>query len=168
MNGTSALFQGRWRGDGRPSRHLRRSQRNTRQHCRRGVAISLQYGLPRTVSWAGREWNLVQDAWWWAVDQLPLGGIKRDQGLMRPSVKMCVWLGPPDCHRNQDAVLWTPSDELSARHRSDIALRTGPSGKPTGTRPSPGLLTSGAGPHRSICFRYLSAEVPAQGISTLR
>jgi hypothetical protein len=81
------------------------------------------------VAWAGREWNLVQDAWWWAVDQLPLGGIKRDQGLMRPAVKMCVWLGSPDCYRNQDAVLWTPSDGLSAKHRSDIALRVGPNGK---------------------------------------
>src|SRR5262249_1107337 len=39
------------------------------------------------VAWAGREWNLVQDAYWWAVDALPLGGIKREQGLMRPSVK---------------------------------------------------------------------------------
>ena len=81
------------------------------------------------VLWAAKEWNLVQDCYWWAVDQLPLGGIKRDQGLMRPSVKMCVWLGAPDCYRNQDKVLWTPSDDLSARHRSDIALRTGPSGK---------------------------------------
>jgi hypothetical protein len=81
------------------------------------------------VAWAGREWNLVQDAWWWAVDQLPLGGIKRGQGLMRPSVKMCVWLGPPDCYRNQDAVLWTPSDDLSAKRRPDIALRVGPNGK---------------------------------------
>jgi hypothetical protein len=81
------------------------------------------------VAWAGREVGLVQDCYWWAVDVMPLGGIKRDQGLMRPSVKMCVWLGRPDCYRKQDAVLWTPSDELSARHRSDIALRTGPSGK---------------------------------------
>jgi len=81
------------------------------------------------VAWAGREWNLVQDCYWWAVDSLPLGGIKRHQGLMRPSVKMCVWLGQADCYRNQDAVLWTPSEELSARHRSDIALRVGPSGK---------------------------------------
>jgi len=81
------------------------------------------------VAWAGREWNLVQDCYWWAVDSLPLGGIKREQGLMRPSVKMCVWLGSPDCYRNQDKVLWTPSDDLSAKHRSDIALRTGPSGK---------------------------------------
>jgi hypothetical protein len=81
------------------------------------------------VLWAGKEWNLVQDCYWWAVDHLPLGGIRRDQGLMRPSVKMCVWLGNPDCFRNQDGVLWTPSDDLSAKHRSDIALRTGPNGK---------------------------------------
>jgi hypothetical protein len=81
------------------------------------------------VAWAGREWNLVQDCYWWAVDLLPLGGIRREQGLMRPATKMCVWLGAPDCYRNQGNVLWTPSDELSARHRSDIALRVGPSGK---------------------------------------
>jgi DNA modification methylase len=81
------------------------------------------------VAWAGREWNLLQDAWWWAVDAVPLGGIKRHQGLMRPSVKMCVWLGSPDCYRNQDKVLWTPFDKLSAMHRSDIALRTSRSGK---------------------------------------
>src|SRR5262249_30129502 len=87
------------------------------------------------VAWAGREWNLVQDAWWWAVDVLPLGGIKRQQGLMRPAVKMCVWLGAPDCYRNQGNVLWSPSQEMAAGHRSDMALRVGPNGRPyrTGT-----------------------------------
>jgi DNA modification methylase len=48
---------------------------------------------------------------------------------MRPSIKMCIWLGPPDCYRCQDNVLWTPSQATSAKHRSDIALRTGPSGR---------------------------------------
>lgn len=81
------------------------------------------------VAWAGREWNLVQDCYWWAVDAMPLGGINRQQGLMRPSVKMCVWLGSPDCYRCQDHVLWTPSQANSAKHRSDIVLRTGPNGK---------------------------------------
>jgi hypothetical protein len=76
------------------------------------------------VAWAGREWNLVQDCYWWAVDAMPLGGIKRHQGLMRPAVKMCVWLGPPDCYRNQGNVLLTPSEMNSARHRADIFLRT--------------------------------------------
>lgn len=82
------------------------------------------------MAWAGREWNLVQDCYWWAIDVLPLGGISRKQGLMRPSVKTCVWLGSPDCFRNQDNVLWSPSQVNSARHRSDIALRIGPSGRP--------------------------------------
>ena len=81
------------------------------------------------VAWAGREWNLVQDCYWWAIDLIPLGGISRHQGLMRPSVKTCVWLGSPDCFRNQANVLWSPSQVNSARHRSDIALRTGPSGR---------------------------------------
>lgn len=81
------------------------------------------------VSWAGREWNLVQDAYWWAFDAMPLGGTHRTIGLMRPSVKWCVWLGEPTCYRCQDKVLWTPSQAVSARHRSDIALRIGPSGK---------------------------------------
>ena len=57
------------------------------------------------VAWAGREWNLVQDAWWWSIDAMPLAGTRRTQGLMRQSVKMCVWLGAPDCYRNQDNVL---------------------------------------------------------------
>ena len=77
------------------------------------------------VAWAGREMGLVQDAWWWAIDAMPLVGSNRKIGLMRQSVKMCVWLGPSDCYRNQDNVLWTPSDATSARHRSDIALRIG-------------------------------------------
>jgi DNA modification methylase len=81
------------------------------------------------VAWAGREWNLVQDCWWWCVDAMPLAGTNRKYGLMRQSVKMCVWLGSPDCYRNQEAVLWTPSQATSAKHRADIALRTGPSGR---------------------------------------
>ena len=81
------------------------------------------------VAWAGREWNLVQDCWWWATDALPLAGTNRKFGLMRQSVKMCVWLGSPDCYRNQDGVLCSPSHATSARHRSDVALRTGPSGR---------------------------------------
>ena len=81
------------------------------------------------VAWAGREWNLVQDVYWWSIDAMPLAGTNRKQGLLRQSVKMCVWLGSPDCYRNQDAVLWTPSQATSARHRADIALRTGHNGR---------------------------------------
>jgi hypothetical protein len=81
------------------------------------------------VAWAGREWNLVQDAYWWSIDAMSLAGTDRRVGLMRSSVKMCVWLGPPDCYRNQDRVLWTPSQASSARNRADYALRSGPSGR---------------------------------------
>jgi DNA modification methylase len=75
------------------------------------------------IAWAGREWNLVQDCYWWAIDTMPLGGTSRKYGLMRPSVKTVVWLGPPNCYRNQDAVLCSPSAALFAQHRSDITLR---------------------------------------------
>jgi len=81
------------------------------------------------VAWAGREWNLVQDCWWWSIDSLPLAGADRKNGLMRQSIKMCVWLGPPKCHRNQENVLWLPSDDIFAASKSDSAMRRSPSGR---------------------------------------
>ena len=78
--------------------------------------------------WAAKEWNLVQDVHWWSIDAMPLAGASRKHGLMRQSVKMCIWLGPPECFRNQNNVLWSPSQATSARHRADVALRTSPSG----------------------------------------
>lgn len=79
--------------------------------------------------WAAKEWNLIQDCYWWATDAMPLAGSHRKQGLMRQSVKMCIWLGPPDCYRNQDGVLCTPSDAIFANHRSEMALKKTPSGR---------------------------------------
>lgn len=81
------------------------------------------------MAWAGREWNLVQDAYWWSFDCLPLGGTSRKRGMLRQSVKTCVWLGPPNCYRNQDNVLWLPSDQNFAESREDRALRRTPSGR---------------------------------------
>lgn len=75
------------------------------------------------VVWAGRYWNLVQDAYWWSYDAMPLTASSRKNGLMRHSVKMCIWLGPSNCYRNQDNVLWLPSDGLFAENKSDKALR---------------------------------------------
>ena len=71
----------------------------------------------RFVLWAGETWNLVEDAYWWNPTAIPSRGAKREYSLMRPSIKWCVWLGPSDCYRNQDAVLWTPSDALAAKRR---------------------------------------------------
>ncbi len=76
--------------------------------------------------WAGREWNLVQDAYWWAANVMPLIGANRKHGLMRQSVKMCVWLGSPDCYRNQDKVLWLPSDVIFMESKADMARRHSP------------------------------------------
>jgi DNA modification methylase len=81
------------------------------------------------VAWAGREWNLVQDVYWWNFGCLPAVCANRRHGLMRQSVKMCVWLGPPNCYRNQENVLWMPCDDNFAESKSDSALRTMPSGQ---------------------------------------
>ncbi|MCX5658351.1 MAG: DNA methyltransferase [Planctomycetota bacterium] len=78
--------------------------------------------------WAGREWNLVQDAYWWAFTTAPTCAVRREYGLMRQSVKTCIWLGSPDCYRSQNKVLWTPSDAHAAHNRSNRALKIGPSG----------------------------------------
>lgn len=75
--------------------------------------------------WAGKEWNLVQDVYSWTQDAMPLTGTNRKQGLMRQSVKMCIWLGPKDCYRNQDAVLNTPSQRTTDRSSSDERLVLG-------------------------------------------
>jgi DNA modification methylase len=56
------------------------------------------------AKWA-RQWNMVQDVWWWNHCTPPTVHCQRKRGLMRPSLKACVWLGPSDCYRNQDAVL---------------------------------------------------------------
>ncbi len=55
-------------------------------------------------AWTCREWNMVQDAWWWNISALPNGG-STSGDLLRSSLKACVWLGDPDCFRSQDDVL---------------------------------------------------------------
>ncbi len=60
------------------------------------------------MAWTAREWNQVQDVWWWNVTTLP--EVHAIQGkLMRPSLKACVWLGHPNCIRFQEDVLWEES-----------------------------------------------------------
>ena len=60
------------------------------------------------------EWNMVQDAYWWNHVALPSGGANQ-HGLLRPSVKPCVWLGQPNCYRDQTSVLGEPSDTQRKR-----------------------------------------------------
>jgi site-specific DNA-methyltransferase (cytosine-N4-specific) len=76
--------------------------------------------------WAAHEWNLIQDAYWWNIAAMPAAG--QSHGLLRASVKTCLWLGPENCYRNQHAVLWTPSQATLALKATDRALRYYPSG----------------------------------------
>jgi len=80
------------------------------------------------MAWICDAWNMVQDVWWWNFTPFPTVHSQRKYGLMRPSLKACVWAGPPECYRNQDAVLWEPSDTTKAADLSDRALRHRPSG----------------------------------------
>lgn len=75
-----------------------------------------------------KEWNLIQDVYWWNYTYMPTTHCARKNGLLRPSVKMCVWLGPADCYRNQDKILWQQSDVNRAHNLSDRALKRYPSG----------------------------------------
>jgi DNA modification methylase len=79
------------------------------------------------AKWA-REWNMVQDAWWWNHCTAPTVHCNRKNGLLRPSIKACVWLGSADCFRQQDAVLWLPSEATKQANREDRVLRHHPSG----------------------------------------
>ncbi len=65
---------------------------------------SMRPWLWEFMAWTCREWNMVQDAWWWNISALPSGGCT-NANLLRASVKACVWLGEPDCYRSQDDVL---------------------------------------------------------------
>jgi DNA modification methylase len=63
-------------------------------------------------AWVCREWNMVQDVWWWNSSMLPTVAASIHK-LARQSVKACVWCGPLNCHRNQEAVLWDESYEYT-------------------------------------------------------
>ena len=82
----------------------------------------------RFLLWAAASWNLVQDLYWWNHAAPPTVHTQRIHGLLRPSVKLLVWLGSPDCYRNQNAVLWSLTAATRAVSLEDRALRRSPSG----------------------------------------
>jgi DNA modification methylase len=97
-----------------------------------GKVGSMRGWLWEFMAWVCRDWNMVQDAYWWNFTKIPTGeGMRR--GLMKDGVKPCVWCGPPDCYRDRSKVLWEPSDALKAKNFSDRALRYSPSGIQTRT-----------------------------------
>lgn len=81
------------------------------------------------VAWAGRRWNLVQDAYWLNPSVLPTMHSRREVGLMRPCLKTLVWLGAADCYKNQDLVLVEGSQHNKMVDLSDRTLRIAPSGR---------------------------------------
>lgn len=73
--------------------------------------------------------GMVQDAWWWNTAATPTVHTHRDKGLMRPSIKPCVWLGASDCYRSQSEVLWSESESnIAARAEGRMDLDRYPSG----------------------------------------
>lgn len=64
-------------------------------------------------------WNIIQDVYWWNHATPPSSVAMPEHGLMRPSVKYCVWVGNRDCYRNQKAILWKES-ETTARMVANI------------------------------------------------
>lgn len=74
--------------------------------------------LWRFLLWVGEEYGIIQDAWWWNTSAITEGHSIQGR-LMRPSIKACVWVGPHDCYRNQDDVLWDVAQSTVAKLASE-------------------------------------------------
>jgi DNA modification methylase len=82
------------------------------------------------VYWVAKEFGLIQDAYWWNISALPSGeGAKREVGLLRPSIKWLLWLGNPNCYRNQNEILWQESKANLANRSKERLLRKSHSGR---------------------------------------
>ena len=73
------------------------------------------------MAWCSRVYNVVQDLWWWNTVALPSGGAGT-HGLCRGTLKAILWLGPSDCYRNQNAVLWSESED-QAKARAELRAK---------------------------------------------
>lgn len=118
-------------------------------------------------AWICREWNMVQDAYWWNITAMPIGGAPT-MGLMRPSLKHCVWCGPADCHREQARVLWSESiQNRTARTTARNVRISSPSGRTTHRRKitSAALKRGGVTPFNVIPIPRTNAQ-SSNGAST--
>lgn len=77
------------------------------------------------IAWSINEWNMVQDVYWFNNAAMPNVHSQRKYGLMRPAMKYCVWLGSPNCYRDQDAIL---KEIAKQPKKSTNRLITSPSG----------------------------------------
>lgn len=89
---------------------------------------SMRGWLWEFMAWVCREWNMVQDVWWWNHTKQPTVHCSRANGLTRPSVKAMVWCGQPRCYRDQDSVLWESSMDNVADRAATRALEYQTSG----------------------------------------
>jgi hypothetical protein len=85
------------------------------------------------MAWVGKEWGIIQDVYWWNISAIACGGaagVGGVRGLLKASAKACVWVGPADCWRRQEAVL---QDETLANAQGRVGARAarkdGPSGQ---------------------------------------
>ncbi len=78
---------------------------------------SMRAWLFEFQAWCCHEWNMLQDVWWWNICAPPESNAIQGK-MMRGSVKACVWLGDPECYKNQDEILWTESDISKANRLS--------------------------------------------------
>jgi hypothetical protein len=92
------------------------------------IVGSMRTWIWKFYSLVADAWNIVQDTYWWNTCALPTCGAN-SHGLLRPSVKHCVWLGLPDCYRDQSKVLW---DESKANRVARTINRSGVHKRPSG------------------------------------
>jgi hypothetical protein len=107
----------------------------------------------------GDEWGMVQDAYWWNYTALTLCGAN-EKGLMRSSIKPCVWFGSPDCYRDQGAVYWSVAQDTRARKSAERFRRNCPSGLCVKQETSIGTPVSrnGSTPYNLLPVRGVSAS----------
>jgi DNA modification methylase len=105
---------------------------------------AMRLWLWKFMVWVGEEWNIVQDAYW--LNTTPYVTAHASQsGLLRSCIKPMVWAGPPDCYRNQDAILWTESESNRLKRMSDRATRMDLEYRPSGGQVREGRQVSAAG-----------------------
>ncbi len=86
-----------------------------------------------------KKWNLIQNAYWHNPCATPTAGTNRVQGLMRPSVKYCLWFGDSSCNRYQGSVL-KEIGKFDIRRLKSTEVKKSPSG--TSIRDSSAFLAA--------------------------
>ena len=84
------------------------------------------------MAWVCRDWNMVQDAYWWNTTSQPVYHTRREIGLMRQSIKICVWAGKQNCFRDQSRILWDEAQSTAMKRAAGRIGRIGRQNNPSG------------------------------------